>query len=289
MAVGLLQAARDGEVALGGDRVDVGRGAAVDPGEGVEGDVAGFDSPADPVELAPGGKPLDIDVAAEAERMDRRADVAFEVAERGEVDEREALRLVSEKEWPGARSTLAGPRRSAAAKSSKKASIARRPASVSRLPSATTMPSRLTVRMPVASSKRRRELGEALVPHQHEKGDLGQVRGRGRIEARGTVLDRVGAVEGNRLVRHQIDGRQWLGGQALDWIAVECGDPGGLSEWHFFTNFGLEHRSCPFLGRECNPYEENTVSFSGAPQIRNFERAFRASAEDGSHRVRRTA
>ncbi len=82
VAVEFQERAGDGEVAGGGDRVHVGGGAADDPVDPFEDHVADRDALADKVELGPGGQALDMDVAAEAERVDLDAEPSAEVADR---------------------------------------------------------------------------------------------------------------------------------------------------------------------------------------------------------------
>src|ERR1700731_3464067 len=93
------------------------------------------------------------------------------------------LRATSEKLWPGAWSTLGGPRSSSAQKAAKNSSIAARPSGVRRSPRAVSRPSAL-----IEGGAQR---GEPPIAHQHEEPALGQIGRLRRVEARGAVLDRV--------------------------------------------------------------------------------------------------
>src|SRR5262245_39343315 len=85
VAIEREQRAGNGEVARGGLGVHVGGGAADDPIDPLEDHIAGDDALADKVELCPGGQALDMDVAAEAERVDLGPDLRPEIADGLEV------------------------------------------------------------------------------------------------------------------------------------------------------------------------------------------------------------
>src|SRR5262245_44619071 len=74
VAEAALQFADDVEVAFGGGRVDLRRGAAGDRGDHPEARAAERDLGADPIEFAPRRRPLEIDIGAKAQRIDRRSD-----------------------------------------------------------------------------------------------------------------------------------------------------------------------------------------------------------------------
>jgi hypothetical protein len=92
------------------------------------------------------------------------------------------------------------------------------------------------------------EGGEALVPHQHEEFGLGQEFRRGRVEARGPVLDGVGAVARNAAACRQAHAVERLGGEALHRVAVESGDAGNCCGYHLGDLTGLKV-FCLFLSR----------------------------------------
>src|SRR5258708_8724087 len=74
MAEGALQAADDIEVARRRRWVDMRRRASADGGDDAQLRAAGGDLGADPVELAPGRQPLEIDIGPEADGVDRSLD-----------------------------------------------------------------------------------------------------------------------------------------------------------------------------------------------------------------------
>lgn len=76
-----------GHVADAGCRIDIGRGAALDP-LGAGG--AEHDLPSEPVELRPRRRARQIDIRAETQRIDRSAGHALDVGNGREADQRNA-------------------------------------------------------------------------------------------------------------------------------------------------------------------------------------------------------
>src|SRR3954467_10935252 len=76
---------RDVEIAYPARRVDIGRGAALDALRHLQAQTRrSLELSVDEVELGPGGEPFDLEVAAKAQRIDRRAD---QLLDRGDACE----------------------------------------------------------------------------------------------------------------------------------------------------------------------------------------------------------
>src|SRR5262249_23629671 len=87
MAEPALQRLRDGEVARGRIRIDIDGSAADDALYNLQPDVADRKRPVEQVEFVPRRPALDIEIGAEAQRMNRRADHVLDSADAGEVDD----------------------------------------------------------------------------------------------------------------------------------------------------------------------------------------------------------
>ena len=86
-----MQRLRDREVARAGVGIDIDGGAADDALDHLEPDVADGERPVEQVELVPGRPALDIEVGAEAQRMDGVVDHALDGAQARQVDDRDHL------------------------------------------------------------------------------------------------------------------------------------------------------------------------------------------------------
>src|SRR4029078_10419409 len=86
-----LQGWRDGEVALGRIRIDIDGGAADDAFHHLQARIANGDRSVEQIEFVPGRPALDIEVGAEAKRMDRRAHHVLDGADAGEIDDGDDL------------------------------------------------------------------------------------------------------------------------------------------------------------------------------------------------------
>jgi hypothetical protein len=84
---------------------------------------------------------------------------------------------------------------------------------------------------PIESVRSRRsnscQAGQPFVPHQHQEVRFRQPFWFRRVEARRAVLDGVATVRQQRLAGLQLGATKLLGGQALDGVAIDPGDPGG--------------------------------------------------------------
>src|SRR6478736_6018028 len=78
-----LQGLGDGEVALGGIRIDIDGGAADDAFHHLQSHIADRQPMVDEIEFVPGRPTLDIEVGAKAKRMDRRAHHVLDGADAG--------------------------------------------------------------------------------------------------------------------------------------------------------------------------------------------------------------
>ncbi len=68
---------------------------------------------------------------------------------------------------------------------------------------------------------------QPFVPHQHQEMRLRQPFRFRRVKTGGAVFDRVAAVGQKRLTGAKLGAGKLLGGQALDGVAIDSGDPGG--------------------------------------------------------------
>ena len=147
----------------------------------------------------------------EAQRIDRPAQDALELAHAGKIDDVHALGGHVREAVARARSTMCGAPAQLRLHVGGDELLDHLPAERrAQWPRATCLPSRKMVSVSVASSNRVAQRGQPLVAHQHQEVDLRQVRRCSRIEAAGTVFDRIGAVEGQRLRRHEQHARSGL-------------------------------------------------------------------------------
>ena len=72
------------------------------------------------------------------------------------------------------------------------------------------------------------QAGQPFIPHQHQEMGLRQPFWLGRVKTGGAVFDRVAAVGQKRLTGAKLGAGKLLGGQALDGVAIDPGDPGRL-------------------------------------------------------------
>src|SRR5262245_17403272 len=91
MAEPALQRLRDGEVALGGIRIDIDGGTADDALDHLQPGCADYEGAVDEVEFGPGRPALDIEIGAEAQRMDRHAYHVLDGADACEIDDGDDL------------------------------------------------------------------------------------------------------------------------------------------------------------------------------------------------------
>ena len=104
----LRSAARKaGADAAAGERIDIGGAAAAILTIDGEDGVADADITTDPVELLPRLRSIDIDVGAEAERIDLVAPLLFEAAQRRQINQRDDVVGLSMK-WPPRERTRTG-------------------------------------------------------------------------------------------------------------------------------------------------------------------------------------
>ena len=77
------------------------------------------------------------------------------------------------------------------------------------------------------------QAGQPFVPHQHQEVRLRQPFRLGGVKPGGAVFDRVAAVAQKRLTGAKFGASKVLGGQALDGLAIDSGDPGRWGcGWH---------------------------------------------------------
>ena len=120
-------AVRDGEVALGRIRIDIDGGAADDAFHHLQPDIADRKRLVEEVEFVPGRPALDIEVGAEAKRMDRRAHHVLDGADAGEIDDGDDLAGDIRKTVAGLVRTFGGPLIRSGKVEVKKFSMAARP------------------------------------------------------------------------------------------------------------------------------------------------------------------
>ena len=150
---GLHQRRGNREIADAGIRIDIDRGAAHDALGHLQPRGADRDLLPEQAEFVPGRPACDVQVGAEAQRMDRHADHGLDRRHGRKIDDRDHLGGdIREAVAVGAASTLGGPRSSAGMKRRKNASIASRPSRVDRSPRASSRPSPRMVRVWLASS-----------------------------------------------------------------------------------------------------------------------------------------
>ena len=191
--------------------------------------VADRDALADEVELGPGRQALDMDVAAEAERVHLGAEPRAEVADGFEVDQRDDLRRDVGEGEAGDVEHLRRPAQFVARRSRRRrprwrAGPPRWRGCLRRPPA----PSRRSVRVAVASSKRASRPASRSFRISIRKFALGRWRGAAGSKPDGAVLDGVGAVVREGLAGREADALERLGRQALHRVAVEGGDAGSM-------------------------------------------------------------
>ena len=211
----------------GGIRIDIDGGAADDAFHHLQSDIADRQRLVDEVEFVPGRPALDIEVGAEAKRMDRRAHHVLDGADAGEIDDGDDLAGDIRKTVAGAFQHL---RRSLdlVGKSRGEEVLDRRPA-LGRFEVALGHdPAVVADREDVARIvEMGAQAGQPFVPHQHQEMRLRQPFRLGRVEAGGAVLDGVAAVGQQRLAGLELGAAELFRGQAFDGVAVDPGDPGG--------------------------------------------------------------
>jgi len=92
MAIAAHENGGNHEVADGRGRIDRRRGAALGALQSGEGDIADGDAPAHPGEFREGGNAVDVDVGAEADRVDGDPGLLLQGANAGEIDDGEEAR-----------------------------------------------------------------------------------------------------------------------------------------------------------------------------------------------------
>ena len=191
-------------------------------------DVADRQRVVEEVEFVPGRPALDIEVGAEAKRMDRRAHHVLDGADAGEIDDGDDLAGDVRKAVARAFEHLRRPLDLAGIgrwrRSSRSCAGLR---AVSRSPWATIWPLWLIERTLLASSNWVRRPASHSSRISIRKCGFRQPFRLGRVEAGGAVLDGVAAVGQQRLAGAQFGAAELLRGQAFDGVAVDPGDPGG--------------------------------------------------------------
>ena len=200
---GAQERGRDRHIARARVRIDVGGLAPLRAGEHREPRRPDADLLVEPVQLSPRRQPVEIDVGAEAQRVDLAPDRALQLAHARQVDDVHA---------PGRHVREAVARR---------LDDLGRPAQLrlhvggdellDQLPPQRRVEPAPHHRLAAARDGERAggvveaapQRGQALVAHQHEEVDLGQVARGIRIEPAGTVLDCVSPVERQGLARPQ--------------------------------------------------------------------------------------
>ena len=213
---------RDIQVAEPGVGIDVGRGTADDALDDFEAHVAADrEFLADEVELAKGLPALDIDIAAKAQRIDRRADHVLDRGDRGEVDDGDDFAGDVGEAVAGGVEDLRRPAQFVGAIVGEEV-FNRRPAvggaQVAARGFALAEPDAEHVGLVV---ERGAQAGEPLVLHQHEKMLLGEIGAPDRVEAGRSVLDGIEPVAGNGLAGRKRDAMKRLGAEAFDRVAVD--------------------------------------------------------------------
>lgn len=118
------------------------------------------------------------------------------------------------------------------------------------------------------------EPGEAFVPHQHQKLDLGKVLRCCRVKVVLAVLDGEGPVIWEGAARRQPDLGQRLRREALDRVAVEADDPCAIS-----------HGAVPPASRFWRVSAANCLEIAPCVTIRQHQYLPKANASKGVGRV----
>ena len=183
-------------------------------------------SRADPVEFLPRLGAVDVDVGAEAQRVDLVAPLLLEAAHRRQIDQRDQVfRLVHEMAVARAHQ----PRRLAQRRHLRAEERLDRRAAVARRRDRRRAIARcrcMTVSRSVSAIEMGLQLGEPVVEHQHQEQALLRPFRLVRIDRRARPRQREHAIERKRAAGLELDARQRLRAQALDRIAVDGLDDG---------------------------------------------------------------
>jgi hypothetical protein len=180
---------------------------------------------ADKVELGPCVQAFDLEVAAKAQRVDRRADHVLDRGDAREVDERnEAAAGIGEAEALGSREQLRWPAQLARQVApeeglDRKPPLGGRKVAARRLAAGVSDDERAAV-VVVARPQPR----QGLVPHQHQELDLGLMLRVGGVESGRAVLDRVEAVAWEIGASREVGAQEALRGEPFHRVSVQGDD-----------------------------------------------------------------
>jgi hypothetical protein len=195
------QGGRDGHVTRARARIDVGRGTSLGAMEDAELRCANDQSLVEPGELGPRLHPVEIKIGAEAQGIDGAADMALQVPHACKIDDMDALgaHVRETVTWSPddlRRSPQLGFHIGRQELLDERTPDGRRELATGYLPAVAQQGERFG-----AGVEPSRQGGQTLIPHQHQKMNLGQVLRVVGVETAWAVLDSIGAVEGYRLAR----------------------------------------------------------------------------------------